>query len=148
MREPIVSQVEDQLAQFVVFILDQERFALPVEQARGIERWRNPTRIPGTATAIMGIINQRGVLLTVVDMRVVLGMKPITPTRRSRFLLVHEQIDCAIAVDQVIDMLTLDVSLAEPTPHRGTVASRGLLPTPFGFATWLDLNALLGSING
>ena len=146
-------QTDSRLLQCIVFQLGAEWFAVPIAQMRGIERWRPPTPVPGTPPAILGIINQRGMLVTVLDIRMLLGQKPEPPTRRTRLLFASAgDTDVALLADHVADLLDLDVARAEAPPHRASGFSSGLLHTPFGLATWLDLglvlHALIGSVEG
>jgi len=116
---------------------------------RGIERWRPPTPVPGTPPAILGIINQRGMLVTVLDIRALLGQKQEPPSRRTRLLFAHiGDTDVALLVDHVADLLDLEIDRAEPAPHRASGFSSGLLHTPFGLATLLDLAAVLHALIG
>jgi len=117
---------------------------LPVEQVRGIERWRTPTPVPSTPPAIVGIINQRGALVTALDIRVLLGFKVEAPTRRTRFLLAHfSGVDVAIVADYVADMLPLDTASIELAPVGGSSLSGGLIASPLGLASLLNLEAVL-----
>jgi purine-binding chemotaxis protein CheW len=132
-------------AQFILFQLSNEWFVLPVEQIRGIERWRTPTPVPSTPPAIVGIINQRGALVTALDVRVLLGFKPEAPTRRTRFLLAYfNGVDVALVADYVADMLPLTITSIEQAPGGGSNLSSGLIPTPMGLASVLNLEAVLG----
>ena len=142
-----MSSFSQQPAQYIVFQLAKEWFALPVEHLRGIERWRTPTPVPGTPPSILGIINQRGALLTVLDARVLLNLPTEAPSRRTRLLLTHSgEVDLALVTDHVGDMITLETPL-EPAPARATSLSRGLIQSPFGLASLLDLDAVLGAVN-
>ncbi len=131
----------------VVFQLSQEWYVLPVEQVRAIERWHAPTPVPGTPPAIIGIINQRGMLVPVIDARVLLNLPLDAPTRSSRLLFTHAQAtDFALITDQVADMLTLDPTSLEDAPARASTLISGLVMTPFGRASMLDLEAVLNTV--
>ena len=133
--------------QFILFQLSSEWFVLPVEQIRGIERWRTPTPVPSTPAAIIGIINQRGALVTAIDVRVLLGFKSEAPSRRTRFLLGQTNgVDVALLVDHVADMLPLDTAAIELAPASGSNLSSGLIPSPMGLASILNLDAVLNMV--
>ncbi|MBA3468174.1 MAG: chemotaxis protein CheW [Herpetosiphonaceae bacterium] len=134
-------------AQFILFQLSTEWFVLPVEQIRGIERWRPPTPVPSTPPAIIGIINQRGALVTALDIRVLLGFKVEAPTRRTRFLLAHfNGVDLALVADYVADMLPLNLASIKIAPGGGSNLSSGLIQSPLGLASMLNLEAVLGML--
>lgn len=142
-----MSDGQDSSIQAIVFQLSNEWFVLPVQQIRGIERWRTITPVPDTPPAIVGLINQRGVLVTVIDARMILGLKVQQPDRNTRLILVHvDQTECAIIADCVRDILMLDPATIEPAPSRIASLSLGIVPTPFGIATLLDLNLLLQTL--
>lgn len=142
-----VSNLFVQSGQFILFQLSGEWFVLPIDLLRGIERWRTPTPVPGTPASIVGIINQRGALMTVLDTRMLLGLKTEPPTRRTRLLLVRiNDLDLALVVDHVADMLPLDVTRVEPAPGRSGSLSTGLIPTPLGWASMLNVEAALNVI--
>lgn len=142
-------QTEIETRPFVVFQLASEWFVLPTAQVRSIERWRLATSVPGTPPIIVGIVNQRGTLVTVLDVRGLLGLQTDIPGRTTRLLFTRvAEIDVALIADQVADLLDLDVQRTEPAPHRVSGYSDGLIHTPFGLATILNLDAILASVQG
>ena len=133
--------------QHVVFQLSHEWYALPVEQVRAVERWRVPTPVPGTPPAIIGIINQRGTLVPVVDARVLLNLSLDPPLRKTRLIFTRIENDAvALIADHVADMLTLDQEAVEGAPPRASMLIDGLVRTPYGVASLLDLTALLSTL--
>lgn len=88
--------------------LADEIYALPSSHVREVGRYRTFTPVPGAPPALPGIISQRGVILPVVDLRLVLGMPSVETTRSSRLVtVVYEDIDMALLVDAVIDLAAL-----------------------------------------
>lgn len=85
--------------------LADEIYALPSSHVREVGRYRAFTPVPGAPPALPGIISQRGVILPVVDLRLVLGMPAVETTRSTRLVtVVYEDIDMALLVDAVIDL--------------------------------------------
>ena len=103
------SDFAGQIDQNVLLIrLADEIYALPSTHVREVGRYRAFTPVPGAPPAIPGIISQRGVILPVVDLRLVLGMPTAEATRSARLVtVVHEEIDMALLVDAVIDLESL-----------------------------------------
>lgn len=130
----------------IVFKMSNDWYALPVSQVRAVERWRQPTPVPGTPPAILGIVNQRGRLITVIDARLLLGLE-VKPTTRSTRLLLAEvgDVELALVADEVADLLPLDSALVEPPPAHAALFCDGLAATPFGTAVLLDLAALVNA---
>ncbi|MDW8234896.1 MAG: chemotaxis protein CheW, partial [Roseiflexaceae bacterium] len=82
--------------------LADEIYALPSVHVREVGRYRAFTPVPGAPPILPGIISQRGVILPVVDLRLVLGMPAMETTRSSRLVtVVYEDIDMALLVDAV-----------------------------------------------
>ncbi len=88
--------------------LADEIYALPSVYVREVGRYRAFTPVPGAPPLLPGIISQRGVILPVVDLRLVLGMPAVETTRSTRLVtVVYEDIDMALLVDAVIDLAAL-----------------------------------------
>ncbi|MCS6882068.1 MAG: chemotaxis protein CheW [Oscillochloridaceae bacterium] len=94
-----------------------ELYALPGACVREVTRWRAPTPVPGAPAVIPGIINQRGSILPVVDLRIALGLPAGAPERSTRFVVLHhETAALALLVDAVLDLALLDDATFEPPP--------------------------------
>jgi purine-binding chemotaxis protein CheW len=88
--------------------LADEQYALESSAMSEITRWREPIPVPGSPPALPGIINQRGVVLPVVHLRVLLGLGETVPERASRYLVAqHGEVSMALLVDAVIDLVDL-----------------------------------------
>ncbi len=88
--------------------LADEIYGLPSAYVREVGRYRAFTPVPGAPPMIPGIISQRGVILPVVNLRLVLGMPTVETTRSTRLVtVVYEEIDMALLVDSVIDLTAL-----------------------------------------
>lgn len=111
------SDVAGQTDQNVLLIrLADEIYALPSSHVREVGRYRAFTPVPGAPPALPGIISQRGVILPVVDVRLLLGMPAVEATRATRLVTVaHEDIDMALLVDAVIDLAAVpEEAFAQP----------------------------------
>lgn len=103
-------------AEYLLIHAGDEVYALSGAFVREVIRWREPTPVPGAPATLPGIISQRGVVLAVVDLRVLLGLPTAAPGRSTRLIILqHEQADLALLVDAVIDLGRLAVEL-EPPP--------------------------------
>lgn len=101
---------------YLIVRVGTEHYAVSSEAIREVTRWRQPTPVPGAPPVLPGIINQRGVVLPAVDLRLLLGLEASEPVRTSRFVIVHqESVDIALMVDAAIDLCHLaDDELARP----------------------------------
>lgn len=94
-----------------------ELFALPGGCVREVTRWRAPTPVPGAPAVLPGVISQRGVVMPVVDLRLVLGLPAAPPDRATRLVIArHEPVDLALLVDAVLDLAPLATRLLTPPP--------------------------------
>ena len=76
--------------ELLAFMLGDEEYALKMEEAREIIRWRKPTTVPRAPEYIIGIISLRGVILPVFDVKRRLGLGELTPSRYTRIIVVSE----------------------------------------------------------
>jgi purine-binding chemotaxis protein CheW len=82
-----------------------------------IARWHEPLSVPGLPSTLPGIINHRGVVLTVVDMRVLVGFPDVPPNRVTRYIIVHhDDMNMALLVDSVADIINLFDDALEAVP--------------------------------
>ncbi|NTU79296.1 MAG: chemotaxis protein CheW [Chloroflexales bacterium] len=135
--KPIEQAGADSLDYLIVRV-GGELFALAGPCVREIARWHAPVPVPGAPAVIPGIIGQRGVVLPVVDLRLVLGLPATPPARSTRLVIAqHEATDLALLVDEVLDLARLSgAALALPPaaldPGRArllaAVARHGDLP--------------------
>jgi purine-binding chemotaxis protein CheW len=97
--------------------LDQEIFALPSRHVREVMRYREPTIVPGAPAVFLGVINQRGTILPVVQTRMVFGFGEAPLSRANRMVVVaHEEFEAALLVDAVIDLVSLSQEGIDPVP--------------------------------
>ncbi|SER06973.1 purine-binding chemotaxis protein CheW [Gracilibacillus ureilyticus] len=109
--------------QSIIIELEKEEYAIPVELIGGIERMQHITRVPKTAEFVKGVINLRGVVTPILDLRERFGMDPIAQTDSTRIIIVHmEKFDVGFIVDAAYDVLDIPQEIIEPAPKViGTV---------------------------
>ncbi|MFC4404558.1 chemotaxis protein CheW [Gracilibacillus xinjiangensis] len=109
--------------QSIIIELDKEEYAIPVELVGGIERMQYITRVPKTADFVKGVINLRGLVTPIIDLRERFGMEPIEHTDSTRIIIVHtENFDVGFIVDAAYDVLDISQEAIEPAPKViGTV---------------------------
>lgn len=108
-------------AEYLLFRVATERYALASAPVREIMRWRAPTPVPGAPPLLPGVINQRGQILAIIDLRLLLGLAAAAPDRATRLIWVHHgDIDAALLVDAVDDLIPIDAAQLEPPPANLT----------------------------
>lgn len=102
----------------IVFQLEDEEYAIPVEQVGSIERVQSITRVPRTKPFVKGVMNLRGVITPLIDLRIRFGMEEKDFTNTSRIIIVQvDDIEVGLIVDSANDVLDIPVSAIEPPPE-------------------------------
>jgi purine-binding chemotaxis protein CheW len=109
----------DEEEQVVVFRLGKEEFGVPIESVQEIVRLpEEMTKVPKAAPAVEGVINLRGAVLPVIDLRRRLGLPPVARSDRQRIVvLVIDTVRTGFIVDSVAEVLKVPKSCIDPAPH-------------------------------
>ena len=101
----------------LLFRLADEHYTAPSSCVREILRYRPITGVPGAPPTLPGVLNHRGVILPVVDLRLVLGLPAQEQTRATRLVVVqYNDVDAALLVDAVLDLIILPVGAVDAVP--------------------------------
>jgi purine-binding chemotaxis protein CheW len=142
------AEPKKQLETWVAFHIAGELYGLPVAVAQEILRVESITRVPHAPPTIRGIINMRGRVLPVVDVRLRLGLAPAAIGPQSRILVVSARSRLlGLLVDAVEQVLRLDRNGVEaPPPDIMTERSdyiSGVYHLEEGLLILLDIGQLL-----
>ena len=108
LNESAVGQVRTVGEQYLVFWLNEREFAVKAEFVQSVERPTQVTPVPNVASWIMGVMNLRGSIVSVVDWKAFLGLEPTNISTRSRFLaLQRNEMMISFIVDGVSEMLAI-----------------------------------------
>lgn len=113
-----------QPTKFVTFKLEEEVFALEIDQVREVLDYTPPTRVPGSPEFMVGVINLRGSVVPVVDLRKKFG-RPETPkTVDTRIVIVEVTVDQEATIlgalaDSVKEVIELEPDQVGPAPRIG-----------------------------
>ena len=116
--------------QVVVFRLDKEEFGAPIASVQEIVRVPDELiRVPKAPSFVEGVINLRGTVLPVVDLRMRLGLNPVERTDRQRIMVfLISGVRTGFIVDQVAEVLMIPRAAIEPAPQlsadQGRLLSR------------------------
>lgn len=111
--------------QYLTFMLDQEVFALGIAKVREVLDYTAITKVPKTPDFMRGVINVRGGVVPVVDLRVKFGMAPTPQTVNTCIIIVEIAMEGEVTIlgvlaDKVEEVLDLDPAQIEPAPRIGT----------------------------
>ena len=124
--------------QYLVFSLLECEVAIKAEHIDGVERLADVTPVPNVAAWISGVINLRGSIASVVDLRAFLGMERLPFNPRTRLLSVkaNEMVICLV-VDSVSDMIPIP-----PAAINGNARQANI---PQWLASYASGSALIGN---
>ena len=111
--------------QFLSFILDNELFAVDIAKVREVLDFTKVTKVPRTPSSMMGVINLRGSVVPVIDMRKKFGMTETEKTVNTCIVIMEVNMDdehvvLGALVDSVQEVFELEADQIEPPPKIGT----------------------------
>ncbi|WP_096189105.1 chemotaxis protein CheW [Evansella halocellulosilytica] len=102
----------------IVFQLKDEEYGVEVEQVKSIERVQHITRVPNTPPFVKGVINLRGVVTPIIDLRSRFGIEPAEETNATRIIIIsYEEMEVGLIVDAANDVIDIRGEAIEPPPE-------------------------------
>ncbi|CAM3441336.1 MULTISPECIES: chemotaxis protein CheW [Saccharibacillus] len=102
----------------IVFALGNEEYGIDVDKVRTIERMMPITRVPKTYSFIKGVINLRGVVIPVIDLRGRFNLEETTYTDQTRIIIVAVgDMEVGFIVDAANDVVDLDRDNIDSPPE-------------------------------
>ncbi len=144
--------VADSETQLVVFDLAAEFYGVDIGDVREIIRMLTITRVPGAPRFVEGVINLRGRVVPVVDLRKRLDLQVTEQTKESRIVVVDiADREVGVIVDGVTEVLRIPLSSVEPPSSMITNADsdflRGIARLESKLIILLDLGKVLTTID-
>lgn len=138
----------DEVLQWVTFQLEDETYGINVMQVREVLRYTEIAPVPGAPDYVLGIINLRGNVVTVIDTRSRFGLIEGEVTDNTRIIVIEsERQVIGILVDSVAEVVYLRSSEIDTTPSVGTDESakfiQGVSNRDGKLLILVDLNKLL-----
>jgi purine-binding chemotaxis protein CheW len=111
--------------QYLTFMLDEEVFALDVAQVREILEYSSVTKVPQTPEFMRGVINLRGSVVPVIDLRLKFGMTETEQTINTCIIVAEVSVDdetilLGALADSVQEVSEMEPDQIEAAPHIGT----------------------------
>jgi purine-binding chemotaxis protein CheW len=112
-------------SQYLTFKLDQELYAVDIAKVREVLEFTAVTKVPRTPDFMRGVINLRGNVVPVVDMRLKLGLTQTEKTVNTCVVITEVDVDGEKTVlgalaDSVQEVIELDAAQIVPPPRMGT----------------------------
>lgn len=129
------------------FELGGQRYAVPLAAVREIIRAEPATPVPGAPADVLGIINLRGSIVTILDGCARLGLAATPGSPEPRLVIFHDEAEnIGMRIDALQDVLELDTRDLMPPPHGHPARSDdpvvGTLYRDGGFIALLDARRL------
>lgn len=105
-----------EILQLVTFKLGDEEYAVDILKVQEINRMVEITTVPNTPAFIEGVINLRGKVIPVVNLRSKFGLGPKALDSQSRIMVVNVGATIGLVVDSVSEVLRLPADTVEPPP--------------------------------
>ncbi len=121
MNENIITKND----QYLTFRLGNEDFALGISRVREVMDYANITKVPRMPEFLRGVINLRGNVMPVIDLRLKLGMSATEKTVDTCIVIMEimidgESVEMGVLTDSVQEVIDLDSSMIKPPPRFGT----------------------------
>jgi len=138
------------LAEFISFAIGDDQYGVDIMAVREIKGWSEITHLPKQPDYVRGVLNLRGVIVPIVDLRCRFGqgMTDATPVHIVIIVQVGTR-QVGLLADRVLDIVSVELAQVQPVP-RLEEASRvdflsGLVTIESGMIALINLSNLLSS---
>jgi purine-binding chemotaxis protein CheW len=145
------SGVAAEILQLVTFKLGNEEYAVDILKVQEINRMKEITRVPNTPAYVEGVINLRGKVIPVVNLRTKFSLEERENDIQSRIMIMDIQgITMGLVVDAVSEVLRIPSNIVEPTPPMASDISseyiKGIAKLEDRLIILLDMEMLVGKV--
>ncbi|MCX8026279.1 MAG: chemotaxis protein CheW [Thermodesulfovibrionales bacterium] len=142
-------EAAEELLQLVTLTLGDEEYAVDILKVQEINRMKEITRVPNAPSYVEGVINLRGKVIPVVNLRAKFGLMDKEKDDKTRIMIMDIQgITMGLIVDSVSEVLRIPTSIVEPTPPMASNISsefiKGIAKLDERLIILLDMDRLLG----
>lgn len=128
----VLQKVADREGKYLTFSLDREEYGIGILKIKEIIGMMRITPVPQTPEYVKGVINLRGKVIPVIDLRARFGMEKIDYTERTCIVVVEigsasARLHIGVVVDSVSEVLNIKGSDIEDTPAFGATLDTGYI---------------------
>ncbi len=121
----MITEPITEMAQYLTFTLDSEVFAVNISKVREVLDFTAITKVPGTPEFMRGVINLRGSVVPIVDLKIKFGMSKTEKTVHTSIVIMDATLDSETTilgalVDSVQEVIDMGPGQIEPAPRIGT----------------------------
>lgn len=151
LSDEILSE-QSELVQYLTFMMDNEEYGIEILSVQEIRGWEPMTLIPNQPDYVKGVINLRGTVVPVIDLRLRFQLQQVDYSDLTVVVIVKVEIGdsekiMGIVVDAVSDVYNLDKEAATKAPDIGQTSNKpfieGLINVADKMVVLLDLEKIL-----
>jgi purine-binding chemotaxis protein CheW len=140
--------------QVLTFVLGNETYGVDILRVQEIRGWSAVTKIPHAPSHVLGVLNLRGSIVPIVDLRMRFALDRAEYTAVTVIIVVSVisaagRRDFGVVVDGVSDVVDVDTAEVKAAPELGSKAAtdyiRGLVPVADRMVVLLDIDRLIAS---
>lgn len=140
--------------QALTFELGNETYGVEILRVREIRGWSSVTKIPHAPSHVLGVLNLRGSIVPVVDLRMRLDLERAEYTKVTVIIVLsihagNGRREVGVVVDGVSDVIDVDAAEVKQPPDLGSRSAtdyiRGLMPVGNRMVVLLDIDRLIGT---
>lgn len=137
-----------EISELCTFYIGAHQFGIDLLKVREINKNQTITTVPRSREFILGVMNLRGKIVSVIDFAKKLGLPFTVPGKKSRTIIVNSQDEyIGLLVDRIGDVVSIKTGIVEPPPANigGVLGNfvEGVLKTDAGLIGILDVEAVL-----
>jgi purine-binding chemotaxis protein CheW len=149
---PTATKADERAGKYLSFLLGKEEFCIQVLKVREIIGLHDITVVPHAPRYVKGVINLRGRIIPVIELRLKLGFEEVAYSARTCIVVVQIQQENAsltlgVVVDGVSEVMTLQAADIEDTPNLGSdvtvIGLLGMAKVKGKVKILLDIDAVL-----
>jgi purine-binding chemotaxis protein CheW len=150
----MISQAAEMTQQMLTFVLGDETYGVDILRVQEIRGWQTVTRIPQSPRHVLGVLNLRGSIVPIVDLRMRLDFDSAEYTGLTVIIVMsiqsaHGRRDVGVVVDAVSDVVDVKVSEVKPAPELGSRVNteyiQGLATIAERMVMLLDIDRLISA---
>ena len=114
--------IDNDITQYIVVALGNEQYGIDIKFIDNIVRMQRITRVPNVAAYIKGVINLRGEIVPIMNLRLKIGLEEIEYTKDTRIIIIKTENygKIGLIVDAVKEVVALEEDQLEKLPYDNT----------------------------
>jgi purine-binding chemotaxis protein CheW len=140
--------------QVLTFVLGRETYGVDILRVQEIRGWSSVTKIPHAPAHVLGVLNLRGSIVPIVDLRMKFNLERAEYTAVTVIIVLSVRTragarDFGVVVDGVSDVVDVNTAEVKAAPDLGSRSAtdhiRGLVPVAERMVVLLDIDQLIGN---